>query len=313
MQASQFLDQREANASAFVRAAVLALDSVKSLEQPGQFFLGNSHSRVLHAQLHAPVAGRFAQRNRNLTFEGVLESVRDQIENDLLPHVAVDKGRRRHRLAIDHIAQAGLVHRGLKRAGELRGVGGEVNRLVERLNSARLEPREIEQRVDQLQEPQTIAAHQLNLLPIDRDHAGGSALQQDILERTQHQSERRAELVTGIGKKRGLGAIDLSQRNCTALLALIGAHVRQSSGNLPGQQIDKPSVRIIQRSIRIETDDYHPGRLFPRLLSDRNDDRLSRRDIPVSGRQITKTGRGIINPHGRRFRQRLLNRPLACL
>ena len=170
VQVSQLLDQREPDASALMRAAVLALDPVKSLEEPRQFLPGNSQSGVSHAQLDAAVVGGLAQRNLDLAFEGVLERVRDQIEDDLLPHVAVNEGRLRQWSAIDQVAQAGLVHRRLKRAGEVGGVGGEVDRLVERLNPARLEAREIEQRVDELQEPQTIAIHQVNPSPLDGDH-----------------------------------------------------------------------------------------------------------------------------------------------
>ena len=50
MQARQLLDQSEPDAGAFMGAAVLALDPLKALEQPGQLPFGNSQSRVSHAQ-----------------------------------------------------------------------------------------------------------------------------------------------------------------------------------------------------------------------------------------------------------------------
>src|SRR6185369_7634422 len=59
------------------------------------------------------------------------------------------------------------------------------------------------------------------------------------------------------------------------------------------------------------TDDHYACGLSLRLLGDRNDDRLSRRDIPISRGQLTEAGREIGHDHGVRFRQRLANRPLA--
>ena len=138
-------------------------------------------------------------------------------------------------------------------------------------------------------------------------------MHKNVLERTQHQGERRAELVTRIGKKRGLGAIDFGQRFGPAFLSLQSAHVSQSRGNLPGQQIDEAAICVVQLTVRVETDDHYARGLSLRLLGDRNDDRLSRRDIPISRGQITEAGREIGHDHGGRFRQRLANRPLATI
>ena len=94
MQPGEFLDQREPDAGAFMGAAVLALDPLKALEQPGHLAFADSDSGVSHAQFYRPGTAARPERLR-FAFEGVLESVGDQIEDDLLPHLAVDKGRRR--------------------------------------------------------------------------------------------------------------------------------------------------------------------------------------------------------------------------
>jgi hypothetical protein len=67
-----------------MRTPALALDPVKSLEQPRQLMRGNAQSRVSNAQFDTAVAGGFAKRNLDLAFQGVLERVGDQIEDDLL-------------------------------------------------------------------------------------------------------------------------------------------------------------------------------------------------------------------------------------
>ncbi len=85
-----------------------------------------------------------AQRNRNFAGESELERVRQEIEYDLLPHGAVHIDRLVQRLAVHGKPEAGLFYRRAEHAGKFGGETGQIHRLVGSLQSAGLNPREIE-------------------------------------------------------------------------------------------------------------------------------------------------------------------------
>ena len=65
---------------------------------------------------------------------------------------------------------------------------------------------------------------------------------QHVLERPEHQRQRRAELVAHVGEERGLGAVELGERLGPAALLFVGAGVGDRRGDLPRDQIEKPSI-----------------------------------------------------------------------
>jgi hypothetical protein len=89
VQLDQLQHQREPDAAAFVRAPARVLDAVKAFEQARDVLGRDARARVAHAQLDARSA--LTQRDRDLAFERELERVRQQVQADLLPHVAVDE------------------------------------------------------------------------------------------------------------------------------------------------------------------------------------------------------------------------------
>ena len=97
VQLDEFLNQREANSGAFEGSTLLAFDAMKALEQARQLGLWNSNAGVADSQLRAPPIGCDPHIDRNFSLEGELEGVRDKIEDDLLPHVAIDIDRLRQR------------------------------------------------------------------------------------------------------------------------------------------------------------------------------------------------------------------------
>src|ERR1700747_354609 len=117
MQLDQFVNEREADATAFVCPAAYVFDAMETLEHARQFLLGNADPGVANAQFD--VIADLLQRNRDRTFEGELESVRNQIEDNLLPHGAVDEHRVGEWRAVQLKLQASFFGRGTKYAGEL--------------------------------------------------------------------------------------------------------------------------------------------------------------------------------------------------
>lgn len=85
MQLRQFLDQREPNGAAFIGPAHRALDAVESIEQARKFLRGDARARVAHYEFE--VAGGFAQRDRDLSFESKLEGVGEQVQN-IFSHIS---------------------------------------------------------------------------------------------------------------------------------------------------------------------------------------------------------------------------------
>ena len=60
------------------------------------------------------------KRDRDLALERELEGIGDQIEDDLLPHLAVDVDGLRKRRAVDDEPHPGAFDRGAEDAGKLR-------------------------------------------------------------------------------------------------------------------------------------------------------------------------------------------------
>ena len=87
MQPHQFLHEGQADARAFVRAGARVGDAVEALEEVRQLVCRDARPGVAHPKRHViPTPG---QADSDLAREGKLEGVREQVEDDLLPHVAI--------------------------------------------------------------------------------------------------------------------------------------------------------------------------------------------------------------------------------
>ena len=105
----QFLDQSEADARAFVGAAMGARHAMEALEQLRQFVGRDAGAGVAHGEDEMLV--RLTQPHLDFAVESELEGVGEEIEDDLLPHLAIDAGRLGKRRAIDNEPQARLLDR----------------------------------------------------------------------------------------------------------------------------------------------------------------------------------------------------------
>ena len=203
VQLGQLLDQRQADAGPLV-AARHAAHAVEALEEPLHLGGLDAGAGVLDRELDMVVDAAQADLDRAL--ERGLERVGDEVEDDPLPQVAV------------HVDRLGQAARSRPRArGPPRSVASR--KVLARSavscatsvgrNSARIRPassaREVEQRVDELEQPHGVAVHELQ-----RDRAtSAGAVAQRVLERAEHQRQRRAELVADVGEERGLGPVEL--------------------------------------------------------------------------------------------------------
>src|SRR5580704_14410908 len=245
VKAHQLLNHRQPDSGAFVGSADLTFDTMEALEQARYLMRRDAGSRVAHGKLRACSVEREAERDADFTCESIFERIGEQIEDDLLPHITIDVSRFRQGPAINHEAKPGLVHRRTKGAGEFRTVTGEVGWLVHSIEATRFNSREVEQRVDESQQAKSVAMDQLDFVARGGDLAGAAVTPEQIFQWAQHQGERRTKLVAGVGKERGLGPVDLSERLGALLFFFVSANVGQAGGNLPSQQIDESAIVVV--------------------------------------------------------------------
>ncbi len=306
MQPDQFLNQREADAAAFEAAALRALHAVEALEEPRQFLFGNADAGVAHLDDGGPAVGRDADRDRDLAGKGELEGVREQVQQNLLPHLAIDIDRLRQRRAIEHQPEIGLLDGRPEARGDARAELGKIGRPVGGLHAARLDAREIEQAVDQAQQPVAVAVRQHRMLPrlLERDVAV-----QHFLERAQHEGERRAEFVADVGEEGGLGAVEFGQRLDPAALLLIGIGAGDRRRDLAGRQLQELPVRIVEQPVGAEAHDQEARP--PGLARRRHGDHRRRRGRPVpdATRHRRAEHLGQVDEPWRLVRRQIVDRP----
>jgi hypothetical protein len=239
--------EREADARSFVRARMHVPHALKALEELRQVGFRDADARISHAELD--VAHVRAEPDLDLALERELERVREKVQNDLFPHVAVDKDGLRHGLAVDRERETHPLDRRTEHARELRGFQGEIRRFVARLHAARFDAREVEQRVHELEEAKAVAVGQRDRLDDIRRQRPVAAVEQ-ILERTEHQRERCAELVAHVREESRLRAIDLRERRGAAPLGLERARVREARGDLRRDETEERAIRVVERAHR---------------------------------------------------------------
>src|SRR5215470_1018753 len=117
VQLDQLLDQREADAGALVRAAMGTRNAMETLEQLRQLVRRDACAGIAHGELEMRI--RLSQPHLDFARESELKGVRQKVENDLLPHLAIDVDGLGMRRAIDEEPQSSLLDRGAEDAGEL--------------------------------------------------------------------------------------------------------------------------------------------------------------------------------------------------
>ena len=155
----------------------------------------------------------------------------------------------------------------------------EIDRLETGLRAARLDAREIEQRVDELQQPHAVAMrdpHQRPMIGLD-----AVGIREHILQRAEHQGQRRAKLVTDVGEEGGLGAVDLRQGFGAATLLLVRMGVGEAGGDLAGDEVDEAEPGVVRAAPGIDARHQKAGGRVLALPGDRRDHRLRAAACPM--------------------------------
>ena len=107
---------------------------------------------------------------------------------------------------------------------------------------------------------------------------------QRLLERAQHERQRRAELVAHVREERGLGAIELGQRLGPLPIVLGGARVADQAADLGGEQLEPAAVLGVERAPRADAQHDRADVAAEAAIGERQHHRRRRRLGPRSGR-----------------------------
>jgi hypothetical protein len=170
-------------------------------------------------------------------------------------------------------------------------VSAESGGFVRGLRAARLDAREIEQGVDQLQEPERVAVGGIQILCAE--HARGGA--RGVLERAQHQRQRGSKLVAHVAEERGLGPVELRERFSALDLLFIGLEVGDARGDLPGGEAQKSAIAVVEEPITVQADDQKSTMTGLAGAGYRHDGGAVRRLVPAPARDRTEPFREVLD------------------
>ena len=149
--------------------------------------------------------------------------------------------------------------------------------------------------------------------------SGGSAparVREQVLERAEHQRQRRAELVADVREECRLGAVDLGQRRRAPALCLERLRVGEPRRNLRRHEAEERAVRVVESAHRAHAGDEDRARpVLARQLHGQRHRRVRgrrprarrqggepRREIRARGR-LARSARPRQAPTGRRRRR----------
>ena len=271
MEPHQLLHEREADARPLVGAPARPLDAEEALEAVRELVRGDAAPGVAHVEPRVvPVV---APRDDDLALQGELERVGDEVEHDLLPHVRVDVRRLAEGVALHPQREAGLVGGGAEDAREVGGVGRDVDGAEARMHAPGLDAREVEHRVDQLEQAQAVAVDERDAVVEGRRRQRVAG---HLRERPEHQRQRGAELVAHVGEEGGLGAVDGGEGLGALAGGLVGARVGEARRDLPDEEADEVLVGVVEGAVGVEPRDEHARRPLLALLRDGHRQRAPR-------------------------------------
>ena len=287
--------QGQPDAGALVGPGGCAVHAVEALEEVRQLAGRNAGAGV--GDREDRLVALRAKADRDASGEGELQRVRQQVQHDLGPEVTVDVHLLGERRAVDGQGQSEPLGRGVEHRHQLPRVGGQVEWLEVGLEASGLQPREVQQGVDELQ--QTLAVAQ--------DHVHPAALTvrqrlvgvgERVLGRPQQERERGPELVADVGEEVGLGPVELGERLGALPLEVEGAGVVDGAGELAGQQLEEVAVAVVERPVPVDAGDQEAVRRRLAALRQGQEDGAQRRLRPAAGGQVGEPALEVVDHDG---------------
>ncbi len=144
-----------------MRAAPHIGDAIEAFEQAWHGFGRNTDTGIAHDQIRNTLT--LANGDADGAFKCKLKRIGKEIEDDLLPHVAIDVRWLIERRTIDVQNQPRPLGRRAKRTRQFGRKGGQVGRFIARLHPSGFNAGKIEQAVDKTQQAQPVAVHDFQL------------------------------------------------------------------------------------------------------------------------------------------------------
>src|ERR1700722_20442609 len=182
----EFLHESEADPATLAIAAQRARDTVEALEDTSQLPLGDAYTAIADDEFHSPP---FAQENPNRAARGVLERVRQEVEDYPAPDVPIYVDRLVQLLALDRERDSGALRNPVERCRDLSGQTREIHRLEYRMQALALIAGEMQNLVHQLQELRAVAPDHAQRSQLLVAQGAGVAVE-DLLQGPEHQRQR---------------------------------------------------------------------------------------------------------------------------
>src|SRR5690349_24088304 len=115
-----------------------------------QLFSRNARPSIPYRKFHPRIA--LTNGNLNLPLKSKLESVRQQVEDNLFPQLAVHINRLVNSGAVDNEVEACPVHGGMKDTRKFSCQLGKIGWLVGSLKTSSFNPGEIQECIDELKQ-----------------------------------------------------------------------------------------------------------------------------------------------------------------
>ena len=111
-------------------------------------------------------------------------------------------------------------------------------------------------------------------------------LLEHVLDRPEHQRQRRAEFMADVGKEGRLRPVELRQRLRAPAFLLIGLGVGDRRRDLAGGQTEEAPVVVVEQAERVQSDDKHACTACVSRRQNRNKRSLGRRMGPWAGGNV---------------------------
>ena len=142
---------------------------------------------------------------------------------------------------------------------------------------------------------------------------GSAGVGERVLDRAQHQGQRRAELVRDVGEEGGLRPVELREGLGPLLLLLVGPGVGDGGGDLAGHQLEEATVLVVEPQPRADAGHEQPRRLVGPPRGDGEDDGRGRAVGPGPRRNGPEAGRQVVDFSGGPRPDRFGERPGGAL
>ncbi len=126
---------------------------MEAIEEAGNLRRRNAGARIDDAHAGARTIRLGVHVHADAAFERELERIRQQVEQDRFPQRRIDVDGRRQRLRRDVERQPRAFGCGAEHRRDVCGHRGQIQRLEDGVRAARLHARELEQRIDEAQQP----------------------------------------------------------------------------------------------------------------------------------------------------------------